>query len=166
MSRKGKILVGKYIVSDNFFNGSRIIITHDDQDGTMGVILNKVLAGKKVGGPLDGVVMLHENKQWMDSSEEILPWLLMARSSLNVEKMTEYAAAQGMSLEKYVASVKKGAFGELRTYVGYVSWAVGQLDEEIAAGAWTLAEARRQDVFLPQPPPKAHSVPYEKAILN
>jgi putative transcriptional regulator len=40
---------------------------------------------------------------------------------------------------------------EFRVYAGYSSWAPGQLDNEIARGAWHIIPAERRFIFDPQP---------------
>ncbi|HZY07442.1 MAG TPA: YqgE/AlgH family protein, partial [Ilumatobacteraceae bacterium] len=41
--------------------------------------------------------------------------------------------------------------GRVRLFRGYAGWAAGQLDGEIAAGAWMVFDALRDDVFHPDP---------------
>jgi putative transcriptional regulator len=36
-------------------------------------------------------------------------------------------------------------------FAGYAGWAAGQLDDEIAAGAWLTVEALPQDAFASHP---------------
>jgi putative transcriptional regulator len=39
----------------------------------------------------------------------------------------------------------------LRVFAGYAGWAAGQLEQEIAQGAWYLVDALPGDAFLPDP---------------
>ncbi|HUC36792.1 MAG TPA: YqgE/AlgH family protein [Acidimicrobiales bacterium] len=45
-----------------------------------------------------------------------------------------------------------------RLYSGYAGWSTGQLEEEIAEGAWYVTEAIAQDVFCVQPERLWHDV--------
>jgi putative transcriptional regulator len=40
---------------------------------------------------------------------------------------------------------------ELRVFVGYAGWERGQLDAELAEGAWFVVDARPSDPFVAQP---------------
>jgi putative transcriptional regulator len=40
---------------------------------------------------------------------------------------------------------------ELRIFAGYAGWGAGQLDEELAAGAWWALDAEDADVFSDEP---------------
>ena len=40
---------------------------------------------------------------------------------------------------------------EARIFVGYAGWGAGQLDEEVAAGAWFVVEGAPEDVFCSEP---------------
>jgi putative transcriptional regulator len=39
----------------------------------------------------------------------------------------------------------------LRVFAGYAGWGAGQLEEEIAAGAWFVLDAEPEDAFSPDP---------------
>ena len=52
----------------------------------------------------------------------------------------------GMDPEAVAAGVEA-----VRIYIGYAGWGAGQLDEELAAGAWFVVEPDPADVFHPDP---------------
>jgi putative transcriptional regulator len=39
----------------------------------------------------------------------------------------------------------------LRLFAGYAGWAPDQLEQELAAGAWVVADFRLDDAFGPEP---------------
>ncbi|MGD9797589.1 MAG: YqgE/AlgH family protein [Acidimicrobiia bacterium] len=39
----------------------------------------------------------------------------------------------------------------VRVFVGYAAWSPGQLEDELGAGAWVVADARPDDVTTPRP---------------
>lgn len=41
--------------------------------------------------------------------------------------------------------------GDIRVFAGYAGWGPGQLEEEIAAGAWFVVEAEADDALTAQP---------------
>jgi putative transcriptional regulator len=42
-------------------------------------------------------------------------------------------------------------FREVRIFAGYSGWAAGQLEGEIAGGAWWVVDAQPEDAFSPEP---------------
>ena len=44
-----------------------------------------------------------------------------------------------------------GGIEVARIFVGYSGWGGGQLDHELAAGAWFVVDAEPSDLFSPQP---------------
>ncbi|MCB0885015.1 MAG: YqgE/AlgH family protein, partial [Propionibacteriaceae bacterium] len=47
--------------------------------------------------------------------------------------------------------IASGGYTDLRIFAGYSGWAPGQLDEELARGAWFRMPSRDEDIFTADP---------------
>lgn len=137
---------------DPMFGRSVCLVMHHDEDGAIGVLLNRPLQpgpeelwklleseGSRVprptkrsihfGGPMAGpVVALHAQQQ-----------LAEAETGAGI-----YVAAQKEHLQELVSCT---AEGPMRLIIGHAAWESGQLEKEIAAGAWYLLSATADRVF-------------------
>lgn len=131
----------------NFYRSVVLLVKHDDK-GAFGVIVNKPLeitiqaAWKQLsqqpchtdgplyhGGPCDGPLMaLHTDK---------------ALSELQIVPGVEFSAARD-AIERLLGA---DSAAPVRLIVGYAGWAAGQLESELAQGAWLVASATREGVF-------------------
>lgn len=148
----GKLLVASPSMVDPMFGRSVCLVMHHDEDGAIGVLLNRPLqpgpeelwklleadesrvprpTNRSIhfGGPMAGpVVALHAQQQWAE-----------AETGTGV-----YVAAQKEHLQKLVS---RTAEGPMRLIIGHAAWQSGQLEQEIAAGAWYLLPATADRVF-------------------
>jgi putative transcriptional regulator len=134
------------LADPNFYKSVVLIIKHDDE-GAMGLILNrptektvrevwKVIAEEEsdceqpifLGGPVHGPpVVLHRMKSAAEMA--VCPGL--------------YFSANPEKLEKIVAQKSK----PFRFFIGYAGWAGGQLEDELGAGGWLTAKAKKDLIF-------------------
>ena len=146
-SLTGRILVASQRLRDPNFARSVVLLVHHDARGALGVVLNR--AGNRrveatiaapgdeerrvdlpvmIGGPMTGPLMVVHGDP--DHAErEIIPGLF-------------FAAAEDR-LESLLAGVRP----PVRIYSGYAGWAKGQLEAEIASGAWGVSDASPELVF-------------------
>lgn len=148
----GKLLVASPSMVDPMFGRSVCLVMHHDEDGAIGVLLNRPLqAGPQelwklldssasrisqrphrsihFGGPMAGpVVALHAQQQ-----------LAEAETATGV-----YIAAQKEHLQELVS---RSESSPMRLIIGHAAWQSGQLEKEIAAGVWYLLPATADRVF-------------------
>jgi putative transcriptional regulator len=150
----GKLLIASTLLDDTLFERAVCLVVQDDEDGTIGLVLNRPLAPQSdqllsmlteggresepahpgatlhFGGPLSGpVVALHSAAVWAE-----------AETAEGV-----YVAAQKDHLQKLLGSSDQA----YRLLVGHAGWASGQLDSEVAGGQWHVMPASSQAVFAP-----------------
>ena len=132
-SLTGKLLIAAPHLDDPYFSGTVIYMLADDDDGSLGVVLNRprgavvhggALAHLWDGGPVgrDRVFVLHDD--------------LTSSGSVVINGVA--VAAEPAILD----DVMEGKGPEhARVFVGYAGWGPGQLDHELEEGAWLVADA-------------------------
>ena len=143
-SLSGKLLVASRLLGDPNFTRSVVLLIHHDSRGALGLVLNR--AGQErlevthddggrreevvvmTGGPLEGpLTALHADPD--NSEREVIPGV--------------HFAAGPPLLDTLLAAARP----PLRVFRGYSGWGGGQLEKELAAGAWTVADASADLVF-------------------
>ncbi len=136
----GSILVSGPLLEGEYFHRSVILILDYDNKGTMGIVLNKVLEVDinqvvpslsckpflmNSGGPIaeNRIFFLHNIPGVISDSQEIGHGV--------------YWGGQEDDIKKYFSDL---SFDEqrMKAYIGYTGWDVGQLEEEIKQGSWTV----------------------------
>ena len=146
-SRRGQLLIASPRLRDPNFFKTVVLIVKDEEEGALGVVLNRPLqisvadaCGSQVdaaaevedpiyqGGPCEGpLTVLHANEA--AGGEQIVDGV---RFSMDKDDI-EWLMANNKASIKYFA--------------GYSGWGKGQLDAEIDEGAWLLTPASAEHVF-------------------
>lgn len=146
-SLRGHFLVASTQLRDaNFYRSVVLLVQHDD-DGALGLILNRP-TGKTVrdamelvvdeptvcddpiflGGPVRGpIAVVHTDEEL--GNVEIVPG---AYYTVEDELVNELLQKDGI---------------DRRIFLGYSGWASGQLESELTAGGWQIAPATLADIF-------------------
>lgn len=148
-SLAGKLLIAPPQLADpNFARTVTLVIRHDD-DGALGLVLNRPvdmpvatawaeIAGSPCavdgklhqGGPCEGpLVALHGDAE---------------HAELDVIDGVRFAAHRD-----HLRALIEAGTADIRCFVGYAGWESGQLEAELAGGAWIVTDARREHVFPP-----------------
>jgi putative transcriptional regulator len=157
-SLTGYLLLATPRLADGQFHRAVVLLLDHDQDGALGVILNRptelqvldvlpvwsdVVSGPGVlfsGGPVstDSALGLGAVRDLSAVHETPVGWKrLYERTGLvDLDTPPELLA---------------GALAGMRIYVGYAGWAGGQLEDEIDEGAWYVVPAEPADVFDTDP---------------
>ncbi|MFH8472773.1 YqgE/AlgH family protein [Streptomyces sp. NPDC018000] len=153
-SLTGRLLVATPALADPNFDRAVVLLLDHDEEGSLGVVLNRPtpvgvcdiltswagLTGEPdvvfQGGPVSldsalGVAVI-------PGDEGPLGWRRVygAIGLVDLEAPPELLAA---------------ALGSLRIFAGYAGWGPGQLETELAEGAWYVVESEPGDVSFPRP---------------
>ena len=144
----GQFLVaGRGLLDPNFFKTVILLVSHDD-DGALGIIINRPtevklaqmiedLAGEGerpetvwVGGPVAHwqLMLLFKSELQLEDAESVLDGVYFSGSRVVLEELLEGDM-------------------EFRVYAGYAGWSPGQLEYEIARGGWHILPGDPEMVF-------------------
>ena len=147
----GMFLVAKRALGDSHFGQSVIYLVKHDEDGTLGLIVNRASAIS-----LSEAIPDIEDKRatahalYYGGPVRLPMIFMLVRSESASEGMAHvaddvYISSDRGVLEELLA-VKKPA-SEVRFYIGYSGWAAGQLDFELERGSWHVVAADADAVF-------------------
>ncbi|MCW2882999.1 MAG: hypothetical protein JWQ95_7099 [Sphaerisporangium sp.] len=157
----GGLLVATPLLDDpNFRRGVVLILEHDEDGGTLGVMLNRpsevtvtqvlpswdsLVSGPPVlfeGGPVqtDSALALAS----VPSGEEPLGWRRLHAGTAAVSKL-------GTVDLDAPPEILAGEVTQMRIFAGYAGWTTGQLEAEIREGSWYVVEAEPGDTFDSHP---------------
>lgn len=144
---KGLFLVATPEMQDPRFRRSVVLLLEHGEEGTLGLIVNKVteISLSQVlpdledsrplffGGPvrLDGILFLTRNAKVPERAEQVM-------------KDVYYSGDRSL-LEELLSQDRGSA--ELRVFLGNSGWSPGQLAAEIREGAWKLVPADSRTLF-------------------
>ncbi|XZE54953.1 YqgE/AlgH family protein [Planctomycetaceae bacterium SH139] len=163
-SYTGKLLVASPSVADPLFGRGVCLVMHHDEDGAIGVLLNRPMQGGpealwKLLAPPQEQASEGQGPRWPQPSEPENrrsihfggpvsgPVMALHSDRELAEAETGvgvYVAAQKEHLQQLV---KPGLSGPMRLIVGHAAWQSGQLEAEIKAGFWYLLPATADRVF-------------------
>lgn len=141
---------------DPNFRRAVVLLLHHDQDFTFGLVLNRpsdisseslcASLGVEWNGPADVLV------DWGGPVQPNTGWVLVGRGCGELDECTEVSDelrfAGSMETLRLVAADPPD---ELRIFLGYAGWGAGQLETELAQGAWLVAPLSVRTVFQVEP---------------
>jgi putative transcriptional regulator len=148
MSLAGSFLVARSVLQDENFAQTVVLLLAHSTDGAFGLVVNRPapepVEGLSVpvffGGPCPapGLLLLHGHADWQTDpnteeadQQEVAPGIFVGNAAC-LERASEPSAGEPL---------------RLRVFSGYAGWAGGQLEGEIAAGAWAVVPAAGQLLF-------------------
>ena len=155
----GRLLVANPLLPDpNFDRTVVFLIAYDDGDGAVGVVLNRPsetmvaaplprwqhMAASPpvifVGGPVqhDAVICLARPFGHPAAAEPPGGW----------KAVTSDVGTLDLDLDP---DGLQSSLSQVRLFAGYAGWSPGQLESEIAAGAWWVVDAHPEDAFCDDP---------------
>ena len=147
----GMFLVARRALDDSHFGQSVVYLVEHDEDGTLGLIVNRP---SEIS--LSEAVPDIEDKQGTAHALYYggpvgLPMILMlVRSESVTEGMAHvannvYISADRRVFDEVLAVKKPGS--EVHFYIGHSGWAAGQLDFELARDSWHVVAADTDAIF-------------------
>jgi len=152
---RGVLLVAGRELTDPNFSHSVVLVTHLDDSGTVGLILNRPLPmpAAKALPPLAGVEP-DAGGLFLGGpvAVETLQLLLRTKENLGAEArlVGDVYLVEGAKILKELVEGRVRAT-DLRLFAGYAGWAPGQLEAEMLRGDWILYPADAETVFAPAP---------------
>lgn len=154
MSYEGRLLISKPSFHDDSFAGTIIFIVEHDNGGAIGLILNRpsgllvgdafaaweslVPEGEPIfsGGPVDeGAMVVLADGSFPEGDDD--GEVALGLRSVDFEVQAPLMRADGVD--------------RIRVFAGYTGWGSGQLESEMALGAWWIVEGNKADVFNDDP---------------
>lgn len=152
--RRGRLLIAGPSLGDPNFDRTIVYLLVHNPDGALGVVLNRPSdLGVADALPSWSEVAARPGVVFSGGPVEADTVLGLARVSEAMEApgWAEVAGTVGtVDLAMDPAAVMPG-IEAARIYIGYSGWGAGQLDEELAGGAWFLVDAEPEDIFSPDP---------------
>ncbi|MGW4383083.1 YqgE/AlgH family protein [Kitasatospora sp. NPDC004531] len=156
-SLTGRLLVATPVLTDPNFARSVVLLLDHDAEGALGVVLNRPTV-VDVAAVLDGwaalagdpAVVFQGGPVALDSALAIavVPGEETHPAPLGWRRV--HGAIGLVDLEA-PPEVLAGVLGGMRVFAGYSGWSPGQLEQEIAEGAWYPVECEAGDVSCGQP---------------
>ena len=159
-----ELLVASPRLDDSNFERSVVLVLDRGPEGALGVILNR-----PTGVAVDQRARALDATRWH--------WLPPACSSTVVRSpVTRSSASVGATARprrqdgvpsstmsapstwRWTLPTCRWRCNGARLFSGYSGWSPGQLDEEIAEGAWFVVEATADDAFVSDPDTQWHDV--------
>jgi putative transcriptional regulator len=155
MDLAGKLLIAMPSIGDPQFSGSVIYVCTHSSEGTMGLIINKVMPNLKFSDILKQIKMTSSNAcgDWpvhFGGSVESGRGFVLHSSDYRSTKDTALLP-DGLTLtatRSILEAIAKGNSPARAIFaLGYSGWGSGQLEDEIAQNAWLTADYDEYLVF-------------------
>ncbi|HZU24693.1 MAG TPA: YqgE/AlgH family protein [Bryobacteraceae bacterium] len=150
----GKLLIAKPELGDpNFAHTVILIVDYDRDKGTSGLILNR-RTDVALSKLFPDTKTASSDPVFQGGPVEETAAQALLRSATKLDNATRlfgsvYVSGSKELIEKTVAAAPPAS--EFRLYVGYGGWGPGQLEHEIALGAWDVLNGRSNIVFDDDP---------------
>ncbi len=149
MPEKGTLLISEPFSNDAYFKRSVVLLTLNDDEGSVGFILNKQVdislsdlfeedfdfKGKvSIGGPvsIDRIDFLHTLGELIPNSRHVID---------NIYWGGDFNAVLKMLRSKSISEE------QIRFFIGYSGWSKGQLDKEIENDFWLVTHPDTQSIM-------------------
>jgi putative transcriptional regulator len=157
----GGLLVATPLLDDPNFRRSVVLILEHDQDGgTLGVVLNRPsnISVTQVLPSWDALVtgpsVLFEGGPVQTDSALALAAVLSGEEPLGWRRLHS-ASSTSFSLGTVdldaPPEILAGEISQMRIFAGYAGWTGGQLENELQEGAWYVVDAEHGDTFHSDP---------------
>ncbi|HTO01843.1 MAG TPA: YqgE/AlgH family protein [Microthrixaceae bacterium] len=154
VSTQGKLLVSAPDLGDDNFDQAVIFVVEHDQDGAVGLVLNRPSStdvSEHLPDLADGAVS--PAVFFVGGPVSVGGLLALGRRQLNSNLVNAVSIDGPLVRVDPEALVNDQVEGveAVRLYTGYSGWAPGQLDAELASGVWYVLSAMPDDVLCSSP---------------
>lgn len=157
----GRLLVASPALADGTFDRAVVFVLDHDDEGALGVVLNRA-SSVTVHETLDGWTDLAADPPVLFGGGPVEPTAIVAlgRATTSVAPdgwtpIIDRIRLVDLDTDPVLAAAD---LERVRVFAGYAGWAPGQLEDEIAQGAWFTVDAEPGDVFTDDPSALWHTV--------
>jgi putative transcriptional regulator len=148
MSYAGCFLIAKPVLQDPNFKRSVVFLLAHNAEGAFGLIVNRPAQAEGLpwplfaGGPCPspGLLMLHGHPEWAELSSDT------PESEKEDELAPGIYSGDAACLDR-ATQTEEGQPLRFRVFSGYAGWGGGQLEGEMAVGAWAVVPANGSLLF-------------------
>lgn len=149
------LLVASPALLDPNFLHSVVLVVEHDEEGALGLILNRPLplalaqVGEEGGFPYRGP---EEATAWRGGPVDPQRGILLAQGGLPEPEDTVVDLTHFVSHRKdLLESLMEDPSARFRLFLGYAGWSPGQLDQELEVGAWIRRPLISEWLLHPDP---------------
>lgn len=151
----GDLLISSVEQDGGIFDQSVLVLLDADENGSLGVILNKISEVPLSRVLPDWVDIASAPRALFDggpvSPEGAICLAALADENDEPPGWRRVFGPVGLLHLDTPVEIVAGAYRDIRIFAGYAGWEAGQLRAELARGSWHLARARYPDVFSTTP---------------
>ena len=139
------------LADPNFFRSVVLLCAHSEEEGAFGLVINRT-----IDIPVSAVCVEAE-VDWEGGDEVLVHdggpvdkgrgWLLHCDSETFMGSQPVSDGVSVTTAQEGLEAYGRDSGGRYRLMLGYAGWAPGQLDQEIAMGAWLIAPVSAALVF-------------------
>jgi putative transcriptional regulator len=147
----GSLIVAGPSLWDPSFRRAVVLIGHHDDEGAVGVVLNRVTEVEVAAAapPLAGLVASGER---LFMGGPVQPQAAVVVADFEHPERAEVVAFGSIGfLPEETDAEEIGVLRRARVFAGYAGWGPGQLEREVDEGSWIVEPARPEDVFTEDP---------------
>ena len=150
-SLRGQLLIAGPNLWDPNFRRAVLLIGHHDEEGAVGVILNRAadVTVAEAVPPLRALVPADEP---LFLGGPVQPQAVVVVADFEDPSVADILALDSIGfLPPETGPAVQDAIRRARVYAGYAGWGPGQLEVEMGEGSWFLEPALPSDVFASEP---------------
>lgn len=147
----GHLLIAGSSLVDPNFRRAVVLIGHHDDDGAVGVVLNRE-------SEVEVAVAVPPLANLVEAGERLfIGGPVSSRSAVVVADFEHPERAEVVAfdsvgfLPEETDAESLGGLRRARVFAGYAGWGAGQLETELEEGSWITEPARATDVFTDDP---------------
>jgi putative transcriptional regulator len=154
MGLAGRLLVATPLLPDPNFDRTVVLLLAQSEEGALGVVLNRP-SEMEVDSPLPRWERLAADPRVVFFGGPVAPGAAICLARMPAGRPTPgWTAIAGeigtLDLEQDPDDVA-ARVAQIRVFAGYAGWGPGQLEGEIAAGAWFVVDAEPADAMAEDP---------------
>jgi putative transcriptional regulator len=149
---KGDLLISEPFIKDPTFGRTVILIVEKNNLGTVGFVINQKLT-LSVSEIIDSLPIANTLYSGGPVAHDSLHFIYKGENPVEGSIKVLDNLYWGGNFDELIIKVQLGLIEpeNLRFFIGYSGWDVGQLEQEISDKTWIVAKADIKSIFNPQP---------------